>query len=147
MKGCFNMLVAKHICVCTQLPVTLIGVAYADQPEKKCLKCRKQRLVLATLCSRECVLLHRSESRVWGSPRTWTLPFLYSAYSTHLVIVGEFTRSNIWPEVTWAKRQVFLIKPLHYEKVVFNLKTQIYKHLIHQLPMPFIWNKQPAILF
>lgn len=31
------MPVAKHICVCTQLPVTLIGVAYADQLENRVL--------------------------------------------------------------------------------------------------------------
>lgn len=31
------MPVAKHISMCTLLPVTLIGVAYANQPEKGAL--------------------------------------------------------------------------------------------------------------
>jgi len=48
------------------------------------------------------------------------LPLLYAANSIHLVLVEEFTWSNIWPEETGAKRQVFLIKPLHYEKGCFQ---------------------------
>lgn len=53
-----------------------------------------------------------------------TLPLLYSAASTHFALVGEFTGSNVWPGETRAKRQVFFIKPLHYEKGCFQSENE-----------------------
>jgi len=81
LKGSFNMPVARHICVCTQLPVTLIGVAYSDQPENRVLNIESRdwygpRCVLRSVsCSTEVsgVLRHSS----W---ETNVALLLFSAY-------------------------------------------------------------------